>query len=247
MPRTQISAGSFSRLDDFETCALRAKYKYVDRIPEPERGPPPRGMKEWANDRGSRIHDDAEAFVNDKTELTSELTHFSSELFQARELFKKGLVETEQMWCFDENWQTVDADDYKNTKFRIKMDLTVELTPTHQLVVDYKTGKRWGNEVKHEKQKVTYAIGAFQRKPKLTKITTEVWYIDLPDEDVYPSVITRTQGQVLLRGLDARNKRMLNATTFPHNANAFNCKWCPYNGKSGEKVCPHAVLAKPKK
>jgi CRISPR/Cas system-associated exonuclease Cas4 (RecB family) len=204
-------------------------------------------MKEWANDRGSRIHDDAEAFVNGKIELTPELTHFSSELFQAREMYANGKVETEQMWCFDEYWKEVPEDAYDKTKFRIKMDLTAELTPTHHLVADYKTGKRWGNEMKHEKQKVTYAIGLFQRKPEVTKVTTEVWYIDLPDEEVYPSVVTRNQGLVLLRGLDARNKRMLDATVFPPNANAFNCKWCPYNGKSGEVVCKHAVVTQPAK
>jgi hypothetical protein len=36
-----IKAGSFSRLDTFETCALRAKLAFVDKIPEPDRGPPP--------------------------------------------------------------------------------------------------------------------------------------------------------------------------------------------------------------
>lgn len=242
MASRQITAGSFSRLDDFESCALKAKYKYVDRIPEPDRGPPPRGAKEWANDRGSRIHDEAEQFVTGKIEaLTPDLMSFSEELTKARTLYQQGMVETEQMWCFDDKWNSVAEDDYKNTRFRIKCDLTVHLNEVHSLVVDYKTGRRYGNEIKHEQQKTTYAVGGFRRSAQTQKITTELWYLDLPTEDIFPAVLTRKQGAVLLKALDARNRRMLDATVFPPTPSAWNCRFCPYNGSSGEQVCPHAV------
>jgi hypothetical protein len=146
------------------------------------------------------------------------------------------------MWCFDENWRPVPADDYKRTRFRIKIDLTAQLTPGHALVVDYKTGKRWGNELKHEQQKTTYAIGVFCRKPEVTMATTELWYLDLPAEDIFATKLTRKQGMVLLRGLKARNERMLQASVFPAKPSKYNCKWCPFNGRHGEQVCKHAIL-----
>lgn len=239
----QITAGSFSRLQDFETCAYRAKLKYVDRVPESKPELPKN--REHPLDRGSRIHDEAEQFVRGKLDgLPVDLTHFSTEFYQARSLFEQGLVETEEMWCFDENWNTVDPDDFKRIRFRIMCDLVVDLTPNHALVVDYKTGKRYNNEIKHEQQKTLYAIGLCRRRPHVSKVTTELWYLDLPHEDIFAAVLTRNQATVLLRAIDARNKRMLEATHFPPSANKYNCKWCPFNVKNredGEEVCKYAI------
>ncbi len=237
----RIVSGSFTRLSDFETCPYRAKLKYVDKIPEPERGEPTKG-KEWADERGSRIHDEAEQFVKGEIEtLPLDLVHFSKEFHQVRELHNKGMITTEEMWCFDEHWKPIKETDYKNTRFRIKMDLTVRINPTWAAVIDYKTGKRYGNEIKHDQQKLTYAVGMFKRESKIQKVTTELWYLDLPNEDLFPTVLTRAQAGRLLRSLDERNKRMLEATSFPPKANKYNCRWCPYNGKKGEQICKHAV------
>ena len=72
MSNERIKAWSYSRLVDFEQCKLRAKLKYIDRIPEPARPLPP-GKTEHANDRGTRIHDAAERFVRGGVELIPEL------------------------------------------------------------------------------------------------------------------------------------------------------------------------------
>ena len=78
MSNERIKAWSYSRLVDFEQCKLRAKLKYIDRIPEPARSLPP-GKTEHANDRGTRIHDAAERFVRGGVELLPELKSFSTE------------------------------------------------------------------------------------------------------------------------------------------------------------------------
>jgi len=245
MASPRIKSGSYTRLDDFESCPLKARLKYADRVPEPDRGPPPQGKKEWPNDRGSRIHDEAQAFVEGKaSSLSNDLHVFRTELFQAQALYQRKLVETEQLWCFDEHWKPVADDDYANTRFRIKIDLNVGLSPNHRLIVDYKTGKRWGNEMKHERQKQTYAIGTFCRMPKVDLVTTELWYTDLPKEDIFPTKLTRKQGMVLLRALDARNQRMLNATIFQPTPSKQACRFCPYNPanrpESDPEYCSHA-------
>lgn len=236
---TMINAGSYSRLKDFKECALRAKFKYVDKIPEPDRGDPPKGKAEWPNDRGSRMHDAAEAFVRgNEDELIWELQNFSTELYQARALYAQGKATTEEMWCFDNKWKPVKETNYKSTWFRVKADLTFQITPTHHAVVDYKSGKRWGNEIAHEQQKQTYAIGMFLRNPKLQKVTTELWYLDLPTEDIYPSVMIRAQAMALLKNLDARMKKMTSTVAFPPSPDKRTCRFCPYKV---DRVCPHAV------
>jgi len=58
-----ISSWSYSRVTDFEKCKFLAWLKYDQKIPEPERPLPP-GKTEHANDRGTRIHDGCEQYVN---------------------------------------------------------------------------------------------------------------------------------------------------------------------------------------
>ena len=62
MQPIQLKTWSYSRLGVFEQCKFRAKLQYVDKIPEPAR-PLPEGKTEHANDRGTRVHEEAEIFV----------------------------------------------------------------------------------------------------------------------------------------------------------------------------------------
>ena len=84
-PMQKIDAWSYSRLSTFEQCKLRAKLAYIDRIPEPERPLPP-GKTEHANDRGTRVHNAAEMFVQGGIELIPELRSFREEFLRLREL-----------------------------------------------------------------------------------------------------------------------------------------------------------------
>jgi len=236
----QVSAGSYSTLSKFEKCKYQVKLGKVDKIPEPDRGEPPARFKgEWPNDRGTRIHDHSEQFVigNNDAQLP-EMHHFEDEFNHLRKLFKAGLVIPEQMWCFDKDWKPTDVN--KNIKFRIKTDATVFETPTRSkaIIIDYKTGRRRGNEMGHEQQKQLYAIGAFLLFPELDFVLTELWYLDLPDEPTYPAGYNRRQAMALLnRSWGPRNTALLDETIFKPSPSAFNCKWCPYKGNA----CKHGV------
>jgi hypothetical protein len=50
---------------------------------------------------------------------------------------------------------------------RIKLDAFVHETETSARVIDYKTGKAFGNEIAHSQQALVYAIGSFFRYPDL--------------------------------------------------------------------------------
>lgn len=231
-----INAWSYSRLTTFEQCKLRAKLAYIDRIPEPERPLPP-GKTEHANDRGTRIHTAAEMFVRGETDLAHELRHFGEEFLRLRELYKEGRVSLEGEWAVDRDWEPV-AWRSKDAWARIKLDAFVRISETHAVVIDYKTGKKFGNEVKHAEQGHLYQLAAFLRYPELCTIDVEFWYTD--QNDLTHMRYTHAQGLRFYQNFDNRGKAITTAIEFPPNPNIFSCRWCPY-GPRGTGHCTKGV------
>jgi len=72
---------------------------------------------------------------------------------------------------------------------RIKLDALVHQDEQSARVIDYKTGKKWGNEISHSQQALLYAIGTFLRYPDLefvnsraVKMTTETEFNPTPSK-----------------------------------------------------------------
>ena len=219
-----IKAWSYSRIGVFESCNFRAKLAYVDKIPEPERPLPP-GKTEHANDRGTRIHTAAELFVKGGVELIPELSKFEVELKKLRELFKAGSVSLEGEWAYTREWQPVpwmSADVWA----RIKLDVIVFLDAETAVVIDYKSGKRFGNEIKHGEQMQLYQLTSFIRYPKIKKIIVELWYTDL--NELVSAVYTREQGLRFLSGFERRGTAMTTCEDFAPAPSRHTCKYCPY-------------------
>jgi hypothetical protein len=223
-----IKQWSFSRLGDFEKCRYKAKLKYIDKIPEPPR-PLPVGKSEHANERGTRVHDCAELYVKGGVELIPELIAFKERFDILRTLHSEGRVFLEGEWAFDEFWMPC-AWKSESAWCRMKLDAFVRVSDKHARVIDYKTGRKYGNEVKHTEQGQLYQLACFLKFPELESINVEFWYIDQgADQDLAMSY-TREQGT---RYFDKYNKRGIDLTTaveFPPNPNAYSCKWCAYLG-----------------
>lgn len=233
-----ISAWSFSALQVFEQCKFRSKLARIDKIPEPDRGPPPGNLTEWHNDRGNRVHDECENYVRGKGDFPIEASKFGLEIERIKDLFARGKVVMEDMWCFDVNWCVVADDDYDNIWTRIKLDVAVFMTETWAVAIDYKTGKRFGNEVKHAEQVTLYALAMFLRYPKLEKVTAELWYLD--QDELASMTFTRKQALRFFKGFNTRGLAMTTCISFPANANAYSCKWCPY-GPANSRHCKVGV------
>lgn len=231
-----MKSWSFSALGDFEKCKYLSYLKRVQKIPEPERPLPP-GKTEHANDRGSRIHDHAEMYVRGKEKLLlPELRSFETEFNSLRESFKAGKVLLEGEWGMDHNW---DAADWKKAWLRLKLDALVFISPTEAVAVDYKTGRMFGNEVKHAEQLNLYQLVTFMRYPQLETVHCELWYLD--HDEITSMTYRRHQGLRFKAKWDLRAGKMMNETEFRANPNMFSCKFC-YYGPKGSGICERGVM-----
>lgn len=224
-----IASWSHSRAVDFESCKFKAFLKYVKKIPEPERPLPP-GKMEHANDRGTRVHDMLEQYVCGKSkDFPSEASTFRAEIDAMARLFKLGKVELEQDWAFDRGWEIAD---WQSGWLRLKLDSLVFLTPYEAVAIDYKTGRKFGNEAKHMEQLMLYQLACFLRYPELEVVHVELFYLD--HDELTHRQFTRRQGLAFKRNWDNRGNSITTATEFPANPNVWSCRWChfgdPANG-----------------
>ena len=224
-----IPAWSHSTLKTFETCAYRSYIAKVRRIQE-DFGP--------AAKRGSEIHEKAEHYVEGTlSELPPELKKFESKFKELRELYVDAKVELEGEWGFTVDWEPCGWLE-PVTWARIKLDAIVHETDTSARVIDYKTGKKFGNEISHAQQALTYAIGSFFRYTDLQHVQTELWYLDQNETTI--QAYTRDEAMLFMPKLHQRAVAMTTATSFPPNPSNYNCKWCSY--KEGEYPhCQHGI------
>ncbi len=235
LPKPPMKSWSFSSLGDFEKCKFYSFLKRVQKIPEPERPLPP-GKMEHANDRGSRMHDDAERFVRGQIpHLTSELRAFETEFNSLRKSFANGVVSLEGEWGMNKDWEPTPWD---KAWLRLKLDAMVFISPTEVVIVDYKSGRKFGNEVKHADQLQLYQLVTFLRFPQVETIHAELWYLD--QDEIASSTFQRHQGLRFKNKWDQRGKKMMEAIDFPANPNIFSCKYCMY-GPRGSGVCERGV------
>lgn len=234
----KINAWSYSRLSVFEQCRFRAKLAYIDKIPEPERLLPP-GKTEHANDRGTRIHEAAEKYIRgDVADIPPELTSYALEFQRLRDLYMQGKVSLQGEWAIDRDWSPVPWNSPK-VWGRIKLDAFVRLSKQHAVVIDYKSGKKFGNEIKHAEQCQLYQLASFMRYPELEMIDVELWYTD--KNDITHMRYSREQGLRFFTNFNNRGSALTDALLFPHNPNRYSCQWCPYHPIRGSGHCQKGV------
>jgi hypothetical protein len=231
-----IPQWSASKLKTFSQCKLRTQLQYGQKIPEPPRELKP-GQTEFPNERGSRIHLEAENYAQGQGELTPALTKFRPEFDSLKQLYADGKVEIEQEWAFDRRWVPVEWRS-PDAWLRAKLDVIVFLSEYEAVIADHKTVKKFGNEVSHMQQMQIYQLIAFLRYPKLEFITVELWYLD--QDDLTQASFTRAQGLRFKPGIERQARALTDCTEFPANPNIFTCKWCPY-GPTGTGHCERGV------
>ena len=228
MTKSTIRSWSYSKLLDFESCPLKAKLKHIDRVPE-EKAP--------AAERGTKIHDMAENYVNGTLSvLPPELLKFSDDFLALRTQFAAGTVSLEGEWGFDKDWAPTD---YRSAWLRMKLDARAHKSPTEAVVIDYKTGRSYGNELKHGEQTLLYGIAEVLREPQIEQVTVELWYLD--QDELTSKTFSRKQLMKYLPSFEKRGLAVTTAEKFPPKPNIFSCKWCPFGPAKG-KQCEFGVL-----
>lgn len=215
-----IKSVSYSKLLDFEQCPYRCKLKHIDHIPE---------AKAPAAERGTQIHQMAEDYVSGKLKkLPPELRHFATEFDVLKHAFKSNQVSLEGEWGFDAEWLPTA---YKTAWLRMKADGVYFINNETAVVIDYKTGASYGNEIKHGFQILLYAIATFIIWPELKNIFVELWYIDR--DELVQRAYTRMQALRQVQEFDKRLNKVTSAVEFPANPSIFTCKWCQYGPSKG--------------
>lgn len=213
----ELKSWSYSALKVFEQCPYRSYIAKVKKIQE-ESGP--------AAERGTMIHQQAEDYVNGTLgEFPDTLVKFKSEFEELREGFANAEVELEGEWGFDLNWNPVGWME-KATWARIKLDALVHQDETCVRVIDYKTGKKFGNEIGHSQQALLYAIATFLRFPDVQFAQTELWYLDLGETTV--KSFTRDQAMQFMPTWHKRAVEMTTCDDFSPTPSKDACRWCSY-------------------
>lgn len=240
---TSINQWSMSRLNTYEECPRRAFLAYVKKIPEPDRGQPPLDKYptgEWPHERGDRVHRELEAFVRGLGDLPKEAEHFRPSLEGLRNLYAEdsNQVILEEMWGLTKTWEPCDP--FGETVWaRLKMDAMV-LSGDTGLAIDYKTGKRKFNEIKHGEQLILYVISAFIKYKQLDKIVGELWYID--QKEIHRREYTRSQAMHFIKNFDIRAHTMCEDEDFTPKPSTWNCRFCPYGpGENKTNDCPVGI------
>jgi len=232
-----ITAWSFSRLKDFEQCPLKAYKKYVEKCSQDH-------MDMTAANRGSMVHLACENFVQGKGDFIKEMTRFRDYFAMLKVEYDAGDVAIEEDWGFDADWGITGWFD-GNVWCRMKLDnfrtkiRNDEQQPIVGIATDYKTGKKYGNEVSHGQQGQIYAVGSFLRYSSLEVVDVELIYLD--QGQTTKRTYTREKAMKFLPSWTKRGLKMTEATDYPPKPNKMTCMWCPFGPQHGDGSCEWGV------
>lgn len=233
-PRGPVPAWSFSQLKKFEECPYRVYLSKVEKHPEPS---------STAAERGTMLHDLAEDYIrgNSGEEVPRELEKLHMQYHELHDAYQANpeQFELEQDWGFTALWQPTGwfAPDIWA---RMKLDVFWrEGSSAH--IIDHKSGRKFGNELKHSDQGLQYAVGAFKRYPTLEYAKVSFYYFD--KGEVMTKAFSRDRAMVFLPRIEQRAFALTNATqeqlTRP-KPSKNNCKFCPH-AETG--ACPWRVTS----
>lgn len=216
----RIKAWSFSRWSTYEECPAKAKYAYLDRLPQPDSP---------ALARGQEVHAKAEGYVRGTiAELPSEFDDFASDF---AELKKELDVAVEEEWAFTSDWEPTGWFEKgpKAAWCRVKVDARVRKDDGAVVkVIDHKTGRVYPY---HDKQMELYALGALLMFPTAEVVETELWYLDQGKVDGLE--FSATERDELIATWEDRVRPMLTDTTFGATPSPKACRFCPFAKSRG--------------
>lgn len=221
-----LSTWSFSGLKTYEQCPFR---RYM------EKAQGFRGKSGPAATRGSELHDNIEKYIRGEVEECMVTKEIPLQIInEAKENWATGSVHVEENWYIDMEWNTVTRD--KAWGLFI-IDYYRQESPDYAIITDWKSGKAFGNELKHAEQLLFYAAGAFARFPDLEYVDVNACYLDQNKKGLEKGY-TRETVETLRPQIHKRALLMTTAKNFPPAPSKYNCKWCHLKDTTGEDGRP---------
>lgn len=228
-----ITAWSFYRLLDYETCPHRLYLKAVQRAPQPEFD------DKHPIVRGRKIHEMLEKYIVGEADVLPKLSEKHQELVDwLHAEYKKGNVIVEEQWGATDAWMPTDYFG-EDVWLRVLLD-AAWIVNDQAIVVDWKTGKKMGNEVKYTQQGQLYAAAVFMRYPEVQIIDTKFEFVD---ENRTMEKTYRRGDKIfrIIKKFTERANRLTQAVDFRPKPNIRNCKYCPFGTANGTGACAYAV------
>ena len=236
MPNTRnLQTWSFSSLKQYEKCPYSQYLKRIQRIATEENTDETHPLV-----RGNRIHREAEEYVKGEVpDMPRSIKRFTSQFESLQDLYKEGQVILEEGMGFTSDWEPCGFTDWGSVWHQSKMDAVIKHDETTFTIIDYKTGKSWGNEVPHSQQGALYGVALMCLFPQAQSITVEFWYLD--EGKTKRRTYNRSQLTAQMANFNKRAVQMTSATEFPPKPNKMNCLYCDYGVANGNGKCQYAV------
>lgn len=206
---------SYSKLSMYEKCPRQARYRYIEKLPEP---PSPH------LERGERTHKSMEAWVKAGAPAKAAPTEakvFRDHVSGYMPPDPSKLV-VEALWGHDKSWKPTAS--YRETWLWIKLDLAFAASGT---VIDWKTGKAHDS---HEDQGNLYGVAFLHRYPQHKEVNVEFAYLDLGE--LASMTVSRRNLRALQGDFEKRVAAMGTDTTFKPRPSKL-CGWCSYSKTKG--------------
>lgn len=223
----KITAWSPSRLFKYEECPRKAKFAYVDKIPEP-------GPKAEHLVKGERMHADLEHYVKGfKPDLPEDLAKMRIIAAELRAGYQRGEVRAEVELAVRRDW-SVTSWFAKDAWGRFKLDIVQVMEKSKGRVLDWKSGK-YKPDGDYADQLNAYSTAALAATPSLESMTSALIFAEHTDIPV-----ERPEGSIHRDELDKwkeywtkRVAKMENDTVFAPRPSPMGCKYCPYSRNKG--------------
>jgi RecB family exonuclease len=232
VPPLPLKSWSFSSIREFERCNYTAYHRAMKS---------PR-LEETEENRGTIIHRLAENFIKGEIPtLPKELKKVATQMEEYKEAYAAGEAWVEEPWAFDIAWNPVDWFS-PDVWLRVQIDfrrLGGGGEGTLQ-IVDFKTGKSWGNELNHIQQLQLYAVVCFAKFPEVHTITASDLYID-ENKELTKLYARGEKSDELLHKWLTRSQIMLSCTDPRPRPARHTCRFCTWGISNGSGACDYAV------
>jgi len=222
-----VPSWSASTLKDYEKCPYSTYLKKVEKVQEEQHPAAARGnaihaLAEWYVTGDENVMEDS-FYAHQQTWDEKIYPKWRTQFDDLQQSYTDAKVECEGEWGFDKDWG-VTGWTAPNVWGRMKLDALLNESESSVKVIDYKTGKKFGNEISHADQGMIYAVGTFMRYEHVEFAEVEFWYLD--HQETTTQRYAREQAMNFLPRITDRATILTSDTQFKPKPSKNNCRWC---------------------